>query len=202
MANRLTKHLLSVIGAIVTIGGLLSLLTSGAFKTWIRNHSYWVFLALILSITTAFVVVDYVRSMKRREATEHDRSVVAKILGRMPPDGKTIIWLKESYISKYAPVEYLDILDAVHDQIQRNVVGLDNAEANQACEKLKSAIGNFHSLVSVSLFMDDNYKTMNMSQSWPSKQWKEASHQLNETHDLLVQAYDDFLRICHRNQLV
>lgn len=81
---------MSVIGAIVTIGGLLSLLTSGAVKTWIRNHSYWVFLALTLSIAAAFVAVDYVRSKKRKEATEHDRSVVAKILDKMPPDGKAM----------------------------------------------------------------------------------------------------------------
>jgi hypothetical protein len=153
MADRLTKHLLSVIGAIVTIGGLLSLLTSGAVKTWVRNHSYWVFLALTLSIAATFVAVDYVRSKKRNEATEHDRSVVAKILDKMPPDGKAIVWLKELYLSKYAPV-----LDAVHDQMQRNVIGLDNAEANQAYDRLKIAIGNFRSLVSFNLFMDDDYK--------------------------------------------
>ncbi len=193
---------MSVIGAIVTIGGLVSLLTSEAVKMWVRNHSYWVFLALTLSIAAAFVAVDYVRSKKRKEATEHDRSVVVKILDKIPPDGKAIVWLKELYISKYAPVEYLNVLDAVHDQMQLNVIGLDNAEANGAYDRLKIAIGNFHSLVSFNLFMDDDYKTMTASQSWPWEQWKEVSHQLNEADDALVKAYDDFLRICHRNQLV
>jgi hypothetical protein len=109
--------------------------------------------------------------------------------------------LKESYLSKYAPVEYVNVLDAVHDQMQRNVIGLDNTEANQAYDRLKITIGNFRSLVSVNLFMDDDYKMMTASQSWPWEQWREASHQLNEADDALVKAYDDFLRICHRNQL-
>jgi hypothetical protein len=85
--------------------------------------------------------------------------------------------------------------------MQRNVIGLDNTEANQAYDRLKITIGNFRSLVSVNLFMDDDYKMMTASQSWPWEQWREASHQLNEADDALVKAYDDFLRICHRNQL-
>jgi hypothetical protein len=192
----------SLIASAVAIITLLTALASEPLKAWVRGHSYWVFVALVLSVAGAFGVVDYVSSRRRDGATEHDLSVVAKIVDGMPPDGDTIVWLKESFISKYVPVKYLDVIGAVRDQMERNVLGLDDPESNQAYETLRDALGEFHSLICSNLFMDDEYKTMISSDEWPWDQWKEASDQINEARGSLVRAYDSFLRACHRSQLV
>jgi hypothetical protein len=53
----LMKHLSSLVGAIVTLGGLLSLLSSDSVKMWVKTHSYLVFVLLVLSVASAFLII-------------------------------------------------------------------------------------------------------------------------------------------------
>jgi NhaP-type Na+/H+ or K+/H+ antiporter len=195
------RHLLSFIGAIVTIAGLLSLLTSQSVKTWIKDHSYLVFIVLILSVTTASVVIDYVLSKKRRIATAHDRKIAEGLLNELPPDGSLIVWLKEFFISKSIPVKYLDLLEHIASQMHLNVVGLDNPEANQAYRRLESSAYELHSLACFNLFTNEDYTLMQNSPDWPWEQWQEASKQISEARSALVEAYDEFLQVCHKGGL-
>ena len=201
---RLMKHLWSFIAAIATIGSLLSLTSSTAIRTWINEHSYWVFLALILAVgIVIFFAIHYAGSVKRKEPSTHDRSVVAKILKAIPPDGKTIIWLKELYVTKYAPVKHIDTLDEVHDQMERNVIGLDDRKASRAYLTLKNAIADFYTVTTFELFLDDHNDRMLKMKWYDSREdWKTTRDQLIEARDALVRAYDDFVRICHDRQLI
>lgn len=201
---RLMKHLWSFIAALATIGGLLSLTSSTAIRTWINKYSYWVFLVLILVVgIVIFFAIDYAESIKRKEPSAHDRSVVAKILEAIPPDGKTIIWLKELYVTKYAPVKHIDTLDEVYDQMERNVIGLDDRKANRAYLALKNAIADFCTVTNFELFFDDHDDRMLKMKWYDSREeWKQTRDQLIEARDALVQAYDDFVRACHDRQLI
>ena len=98
IADRLLMHLLSLIGAIVSIAALLALLTSGTVKIWVKAHSYWVFIAFTLSLASTFVVVDFVISKKRGEATTHDHQTVANFLNDLSPNSGAVLWLKEGFI--------------------------------------------------------------------------------------------------------
>lgn len=201
MARKLIQHLLSVIGAIVTGVGLLSIVTSTSLRSWVKVHSYLVFIGLILSIAIAFIVIDFVVSRERREGTPHDRKIVAQLLNAIPPNGNLIIWLKELFISKSIPIKHLSTLDDVASEMGRNVVGLDNPKANRAYSSLRDAIDAFHSLANFNLFSNDTYTVMERSPEWPWEQWRQASDEINNARVILIRTYDEFVRVCHKEHL-
>jgi hypothetical protein len=82
-----------------------------------------------------------------------------------------------------------------------NVVGLDNPQVNQAYGKLEDSIRAFHDLANFNLFANQDYTIMEKSPEWPWEQWREASGKIGQARTDLVQAYDAFLQVCHRNQL-
>ena len=195
------KHLLSLIGGVITIAGVFSLITSKSARIWVKAHSYFVFIALIIAVTATFVIIDFLLNRKRRAATAHDRKMVGEVFKALPPNSQIIVWLKELFISKSVPIKYLSALDDVASRIRLNVVGLDNPQANQAYGRLKGAIEEFHSLANFNLFSNQDYTVMEKSPDWPWEQWKKASDQINAASIVLIKVYDDFLWICHRNQL-
>lgn len=201
MASKLIQHLLSVVGAVVTVAGLLSILTSTSLKSWVKVHSYLVFVCLVFSIAAAFVVIDFAISRKRREGSVHDRRTVAQLLNAIPPNGSTIVWLKELFISKSIPIKHLDVLYDVFTEMQRNIVGLDNSKANRVYGNLRDAIVEFHSLAAFNLFSNEQYTVLERSPQWPWEQWQEASQEINNAHTTLIKAYDEFVRVCHKERL-
>jgi hypothetical protein len=201
MTAMLAKHLSALIGAAVTVAGILSLLTSSSVKNWVRNDSYLIFIILIIVVTVAFVIIDFILNRKRQQATGHDRKIVANLLSALPPDGAVIVWLKESFISKSVPIKYVDVLGDMLTQMRLNVVGLDNPQADEAYRKLKEALANFITVVTFNLFSSQDYTALQKSPEWPWAQWKKASDEINGACTMLVRVYDEFLLVCHKNQL-
>jgi hypothetical protein len=201
LVNQLMKHLWSFMGAIVTVAGLLSVLTSHSLKAWLKDYSYLIFIILVLSVAAAFVIIDYLVNKERRAATAHDQKLVGEVFDALPPNGSIMIWLKDQFVLKVVPVKYLDALDDVAYKMHLNVVGLDNPEANQAYRKLQDTIGTFYSLVESNLFMDGDPTVMKYAPEWPIERWRAASKQIKEARSTLIDTYDEFLRICHKNGL-
>lgn len=201
VAGLLTNHLLFLLGAVLTVTGIVSLLTSKAVRIWTKDHSFLIFIILIMTVAASFVTIDFLLNGKRREATTHDRRMVRDVFEALPPDGPLIVWLKELFISKSIPIRYLTTLDNLSSKMRLNVVGLDNARANQAYGKLKEAIEVFHSTATFNLFSNDTFTTMEKSPDWPWEQWKKASDEIVEAHRVLVETYDQFVHVCHRYRL-
>jgi hypothetical protein len=61
MAVRLTKHLFSMIGAVLALAGVLSLLASESVKSWAKSHGYLIFIIMIIVLAVAFAVTSVVR---------------------------------------------------------------------------------------------------------------------------------------------
>jgi hypothetical protein len=200
MVDRLTSHLLALAGAIVTIASLVALLASESVKTWAKSHGYWIFIAWILTILVAFIVVDYATNRKRKEATQHDRDFVGRLLSRLPPDGPTISWLKYGFISTEIAVKQMEPLDKLNEQLALVVVGLDNREANDAYDQLRDAIGEFERLVTLHLQLTPDYKRFKMPRMTDEK-FSEARQELLNARGMLLTTYDNFLKICHKNRL-
>jgi hypothetical protein len=196
-----TKHLLSLAGGVTTIAGVVSLVTSDSLKNWVKTHGYLVFLILVLAITAAFVVIDIILSKKRKQGAEHDRRIVAQFMEKLPPHSQLIVWLKESFISKSVPVKYVDVLDELAHGMKLNVIGLDNAPANQAHGTLLNAIQEFLEYVTFDLFANADHAVLQNSQDWNREDWLAASARINHARDALVKAYDDFVLVCHRSGL-
>lgn len=201
MPAMLMKHLWSLVGGVVTLAGLLSLLASKSVKSWVKGHSYLIFIILIITVAIAFVVIDFILNRKRRQATEHDRRVVGDLLRALPPNGTVIVWLKDSFISKSVPIRYAEILEGVLNQMRFNVVGLDNLQANEAYGKMRDAIEKFIYLTTFNLFSNRDHTVAQKSPEWPWEQWEKASNEIDESCTALISTYDGFLRVCHKNQL-
>lgn len=197
-AGLIANHLLFLLGAILTITGIVSLLTSEAVRAWVKGHSFLIFIILIMTVTASFVTIDFLLNRKRREATVHDRKMVRDVFEALPAGGPLIIWLKELFISKSIPIRYLSTLDDLGSRMRLNVVGLDNAQANHVYGELKEAIEAFHSTASFNLFSNETYTTMEKSPDWAWEQWKKASDEILEARRVLVETYDKFVHVCHR----
>jgi hypothetical protein len=189
---------LSVAGAVVTIAGILPLLTSASLKSWVRTHSYWVFVTLILAVTAAFIIIDIILTRKRQQGTDHDRETVSGFLERISPRSQIIVWLKENFISKSVPIKYVDLLDELSHEMKLNVMGLDNSSANQAYGTLRDAILVFLEHVTFDLFSNSEHTVLQNSPDWTREDWIAASGRINQARDTLVRTYDDFVRTCHK----
>ena len=205
MIKRLTDHVLSLIAAVVAIAGFISLLTSQSVERWVKGHSLWVFAGFIISIALTFIVVDYVTSRKGAEATEHDRIRVAHVLMDLPPDGPTIAWLKQGTVWNTLPYHVIEVLDKVLQDMELDVLGLDNRQANEAYVSLQRALEDFRSFVSLNLFMRDNnnrdYTRMSLSSEWSEEHRNEAADKIDALQAVAVRAYDNFLTVCHKKRL-
>lgn len=201
MAVMLTKHLSSLIGAVVAIASVLSLLASKSVKSWARGHGYLILIILIAVVVTAFIVTDFLLNRKSEQAAVHDRQVVADILHALPPDGPIIVWLKDSFISSSVPIRYAEGLEGVFNKMRLNVVGLDNSQANEVYGKLRDAIYKFIYITTYNLFSNQDHTAAVKSPEWPYEKWSKVSDEINEACMALISAYDEFLRVCHKNHL-
>jgi hypothetical protein len=195
------NHLSTVIGTIVSIAGLVSLLTSHWLKAWLSQHSYLVFVLLFLSITIAFVVIDFTFNRRRTESNQHDRETVAHVLRELSPHSQIIIWLKESFISKSVPAKFANALEEILSRMRLDVVGLDNRQANRSYRELQDSLAKFLNLTEFNLFPNLDFTAYVSSPDWPREQWGEASKEINTAEQELVRSYDNFVRVCHRHHL-
>lgn len=196
------RHVLALIAATVTVVGFSSIIVSSTLKNWVRAHSYLIFVVWLLTIVLALVAIDLLRNRRpeKTPATDHDRESVARVITKLPPDDSVIVWLKDNFITKSIPIKYLDRLSDIAQTISLNVVDLDNPEAELAYRALGSAIEKFNDSINWNMFGSDR-GTMERSYDWPDEQWRTAAEQILENRTNLVNVYDGFLRICHKNNI-
>jgi hypothetical protein len=166
-----------------------------------RTHGLLIYYAWLALFLAALVAVNYVNLRKRRLASDHDRAAVDALLGKLPPDSLTVTWLKDSTVYNGIPYKYLDIIDAAHDNIGANVIGLDNRAANKAYRDLASAIGAYRVLVSLNTFPNSAYSSAWLSNQWPGNQRAETAQKIEKAQYDLVAAYDRFLVVSHKQGL-
>lgn len=201
MLERILKHFVSVVGVTLTMVTFVSLIASKSVRIWVKSNSYDVFVALIISVAVTFVSIDFVTNRKRREASDHDRRLVANFLNEMPPGGEAMAWLRKDTVWNSIPCAVLDTLDVTLEQIQLDPVGFDNRPVNESYKRLEEAMETYRVHVSLKMFMSSDSNRMSLSSQWPSEQRKEAADLIEGEQGILVAAYDKFLIACHQHRL-
>lgn len=201
MIGAISRNVLAVCGAIVTIIALVASTLSSDVKSWTRTHGIALYYVLLGVLFTALIVINYVSLKKRKLASAHNSAIVVELIRTMPPSGAAVEWLRDYSVDSGIPFKHVETYDSVQRQIETNVIGLDNRKANKAYRNLASAIGDFHSCASINTFPNVDMTSMSLSAEWPSDRRDKARQKIIRAKDDLVKAYDRFLVVSHKHGL-
>lgn len=189
------KYVMSLVGAAVSIGGFVALVTAAPVKAWVRSHPYPIYFALIVAILIVAGTLDYAYNLRKRlvQPTDHDTKLYAAALSALPADGTVIGWLKRADMTAARvtdfPADVLAALEKAAEYARTRPVGFDSPQLAASFETLASAITGFCTAV---------------------EQWTIAAHAnggsaggtttataVRNSHHGLVRAYDGFVRTAH-----
>src|SRR5579863_4661588 len=105
IAEALARNALANAGGIVALATIISMITSAAFRGWVRRNPYPIFIALILAVAIIMVLLNQLRDITRnyndftRQAmlknpstTEHDRQLYAQFIKLLRSDSQPMQW--------------------------------------------------------------------------------------------------------------
>ena len=115
-------------------------------------------------------------------------------------------WLKVEFFGRAMPYAKIEALDQVRLKLDMNPFEFDDNQINAAYNKLKSAIGDFRTLLTRYCNFEENRKYDTLRVRPPTREGEERDYynelrELDEEVDKLTSAYDDFLKTCSANGL-
>ena len=182
------KYVMSLVGAAVSIGGFVALVTAASVKAWVRSHPYPIYFALILAVLIVAGTLDYAYNLRKRlvRPTDHDAKLYTAALSALPADGTVIGWLKRADMLAAEvtdfPADVLAALEQAAEYARTRPVGFDNPQLAASFETLASAIGGFCTAVEHWTITDGGTTT---------------AIALRDSHQGLIRAYDGFIRTAH-----
>ena len=206
---------MSLIGAAVSISGFVALVTTPAVKTWVKNHPYPIYFALIVAVLVITGTLDYAYNLRKRITvpSDHDRNFYAAALERLPPNGTVIGWLKRSEMTEASiadfPADVLGALERTTEFFRTQSVGFDDTRIAGSFESLTGAITSFCQSVDRWTFAAHarQFRRVPAPPSDPSQPpvsprtadatMEEETVVLTRRHQDLVRAYDKFIRTAH-----
>jgi hypothetical protein len=136
-------------------------------------------------------------------ATKHDKELFQNFMSQLPSDGRVMEWLKLNFVSKYAPTDLFDTIEATIRNMSLKPVGFDDADVNSAYEKLRLAMEAFVSKVLEHMWSDHNhdYKMLVVPPEWDEKRSRKAFSDIVEARNRFLVKYDAFLTACHASHV-
>jgi len=217
-ATLLAKYTLSIIGAVLTISGFVTLVTANSARLFVKQHPYPIYLALIVAVLVIMATLNYVYALRKRTAqlesvldrpeplrpSAHDVRFYDGALSDIPVDGRVITWLKRTEMAELSMNDFpADVLSALEKTVERpriRPVGFDDQETAVAFRALTGAIEDFRDAVEHSTFAQHN--TLRLSgtaeRSPVAAEDRSAlTRALVSCHAKLIQAYDAFIVTAH-----
>ncbi len=130
--------------------------------------------------------------------SSHDVRIYKCIISIMPPDGNAVSLLKEETVWNGFRISTLTKIDDAIRQMEFNVIGMDQVQANAAYRDLLDALNEFRTFVSLKTFPVGNER-VGLSDQWDYKDRNEAGDRINELGSAAGIQYDRFLTVCHRH---
>jgi hypothetical protein len=186
---------MSLVGAAVSIGGFVALVTANSVKSWVRGHPYPIYFALIVAILIVAGTLDYAYNLRKRlmQPTDHDTKLYAAALSALPANGAVIGWLKRADMTAARvtdfPADVLAALEKAAEYARTRPVGFDNPQLAASFEALASSITGFCTAV--------EYWTIAAHATGDSAGGTTTATALRNSHQGLVRAYDGFVRTAH-----
>ncbi len=210
--KRLANYAISIMAAIMTIVAFVGFITSKSLKTWAKTHSEVVFYGLIFFFMATGVSLNYLFEEQRKyrqlkEATarvkpsEHDRKLFQGLITMLPPDGSVIEWLKENFVSNRFLDEHYKIIEAVLRNMRLRSLEFDNSLAEASYDQLHRAMQKFEDTTLKYMWQDPNGPWLKVPPEWDEKRFSKATDEINEVRLELIENYDNFLDVAHRNRI-
>jgi hypothetical protein len=208
------KYVMSTIGAVVSIGGFIALVTTKSVRIWVKSHPYPIYLALIVAVLVMAGILDYAYHLRKRIMlpSNHDKKLYRAALERIPLNGTVVGWLKRTQMTEASiadfPADVLGALDLTIKFGQSLPVGFDDPRIAASFEALTTAIASFRQSVDSWTFVAHSrqFKGTAVSSSGTSQPLlasraadasTEEATALTRSHHDLVRAYDRFIRTAH-----
>lgn len=220
MMNRIGNSIYALIGLASAIITIVPFAVSDTVRLWVRNHSNWLYGALVLLVVAVTILLGYAKDLNRKyreidasrkRASDHDTGMLHEVLTQIPPDGTIMTWLKTGFFVKRIPFANARAVEKLCQKLNMNPFGFDNTQVNDAYETLKAAIEDFDDEVTRStIFEDKNYEENgnyeNVHVPLPKTREQEESYyatlkEIKDSVKRLTSAYDNFLKTCSANGL-
>lgn len=178
MMNRIGYRLYAIIGLVGAVITIIPWALSNTVRVWARDHSNWLYGALVLASVAVVIILGYARNLNRenrelnaarKRPSRNDTNMLREIMKQIPRDGTIMTWLKVDFFPKAIPCAKIDALDQVQQTLNMNPLGFDDQQVNTAYENLKSAIEDFRVLQTRYCKLVDNgkYDTLRVMQNSP-----------------------------------
>lgn len=215
MMNRIGNRLYAIIGLVGAVITIVPWALSNTVRVWVRDHSNWLYGALVLALLAVAIILGYARDLNRentelkgarKRPSPNDVNMLREVMNQIPRDGAMMTWLKTDFFVKRIPYAETNALLKVWGRLNMNPLKFDDNQVNAAYEKFKSAIRDFDDLISRQCTFEDNgrYDTLRVplyTGEAEAKIYYQVLSEINEEVDKLTSAYDDFLRTCSANGL-
>ena len=213
MTNRIGNRLYAIVGLVGAVITIVPWALSNTVRTWVGDHSNWLYGALVIASFSAAITLGYARDLNR-ENTElkaarkgpsaNDVSMLREIMVQIPRDGTIMTWLKTEFFVKQIPYAKTEALLQVWRRLNMNPLKFDDNQVDTAYEKFKSAIEDFDTLITQHCNFEDNGKYDTLRVPLPrreaeARRYYRALNEINEEVGKLTSVYDDFLEICSAN---
>jgi hypothetical protein len=210
--GRLAKYAISVITTIVTLIAFISFLTSTPMKTWTKTHSEVIFYAAIFLFLTTGASLNYLfeekkgyRRLKdvtaRAKPSEHDKKLFQGLLAMLPPDGPVIEWLKENFMAKAFFSEHYNVIESILRSMRLRPLEFDNPHIEASYDQLHRGIQAFEDTTLQYMWQEPDDPWMRIPPEWDDERFEKARNDILEVRRELVEKYDSFLELAHKNNI-
>lgn len=187
------KHVMSLMGAAVSISGFVGLMTNHSVKSWVGGHPYHIYFALIITILITAGTLNYAYNLRKRlrQPTEHDLSLYAEVMRVIPADGPVIDWLKRAdtsatHVTDF-PADVLTALQATSDLARKQPVGFDD----------RRLASSFRTLIAAITAFGPEIEHWTLAVQGSNRPLDETAMTLGTRHHAVVRTYDRFIQTAH-----
>ena len=187
MVNRIGNRLYAVIGLIGAVITIVPWALSNTVRVWVRDHSNWLYGALVLVVLAVVIILGYARDLKRenkelkasgKRPSRNDVNMLRGIMAQIPKDGATMTWLKTGFLVKSIPSASMDAVDQICQSLSMNPLEFDNWQVNDAYENFRVALEDFSTEVTrATTFEDRNYQRLHVP--LPTREEQEKSYTIS-----------------------
>jgi hypothetical protein len=208
------KLIYSTISVAVAVIAFVSWVVSATVRVWSRDHSNWLYGALVIAALAIIVIVTYSVNLNRenkelkaarKKPSRNDINMLREIMTQLPRDGAIITWLKTEFFVKAIPNASVEALDQIWHKLNMNPLEFNDQQVNAAYENLNSAMEAFAILITrYCQFEGRNYERLHVplpTRDGEERGYYDTLNEIKEEVRSLTSAYDYFLKTCAANGL-
>jgi hypothetical protein len=206
--QQITNNLVAAIGIVVSVVTLIGMLTSEAFRNWVKDHPYLVLGGLLAAIVVIFALLNIMRDMsaelnrlRRSEDLRHagrDKSAVTAFLTRIPPEGVLVTWLRTGFSPSPIPREQLAALKDAHQYLRSDLSRFGDATAVGRYLDMTDAMGTLIKKIERWTSLEAGNTERVIPVEWdPGPRHARAVEEIQGARNDFIRAYDAFLQTCH-----